>query len=157
MSSALRLRKETPLKSMIRNAAAIFVACNALGLAARAVAAANEPPECNDKTSLRDAKRQYQGLEEQKQNLKIKEFSDVKQIRLGPPPAGVNQYANKTTYATSSRWCQATMALSNGKTDTIYWRMDYLVEGKGFSINVDHCATNHDLLDSNCQKLRAGK
>jgi hypothetical protein len=142
---------------MIRNAAVILVACNALGLAAHAVAAANEPPECSDKTSLRDVKRQYQGLEEQKQNLKIKDFSDVKQIRLGPPPAGVNQYANKSTYATSSRWCQATMALSNGKSDAIYWRMDYVVEGKSFSINLDHCATNHDLLDSNCQKLRAGK
>lgn len=97
------------------------------------------------------------GVEQQKQNLKIKEFSAVNQIRLGPPPASVNQYANKTTYATCSRWCQATAALSNGKTDTIYWRMDYLVEGKGFSINFDHCATNHDLMDSNCQKLRAGK
>ncbi len=149
--------KETPLKSMIQHAAAIFVACNALGLAAHAVAAENEPPECNDKTSLRDVKRQYQGLEELKQNLKIKEFSDVKQIRLGPPPASVNQYANKTTYATSSRWCQATAALSNGKTDTIYWRMDYLHEAKGFSINLEHCAANHDLLDSNCQRLRGGK
>src|SRR6478672_6201973 len=119
---------------MLRNGAAIFVACNALGFAAHAVAAANEPPECGDKTSLRDVKRQYQGLEEQKQNLKIKDFSDVKQIRLGAPPASVNQYANKTTYATSSRWCQATAALSNGKADTIYWRMDYLVEGKGSSI-----------------------
>ena len=130
MSSSVSLRKETPLKSMNRNAVAIFIACNALGLTAHAVAATNEPPECNDKKSLSDAKRQYQGLEEQKQNLKIKEFSDVKQIRLGPPPASVNQYANKTTYATSSRWCQATAALSNGKTDTIYWRMDYMVEGK---------------------------
>ncbi|MEO8753559.1 MAG: hypothetical protein ABI624_12860 [Casimicrobiaceae bacterium] len=149
--------KGNTLKPMNRKATAIFVACNALGLAAHAVAAANDPPECNDKTSLSDAKRQYQGLEEQKQNLKIKEFSDVKQIRPGPPPASVNQYANKTTYATSSRWCQATAALSNGKSDTIYWRMDYLVEGKGFAINVEHCATNHDLLDSSCQKLRAGK
>ena len=145
------------LKPLIRNAATILVACNAFALAAHAVAAANEPPECSDTTSLSDAKRQYQGLEEQKQNLKIKQFSDVKQIRLGPPPASVNQYANKTNYATSSRWCQATAALSNGKTDTIYWRMDYMVEGKGFSINVDHCATNHDLMDTNCQKLRAGK
>jgi len=145
------------LKPVTRTAARILVACNALGLAACAVAAANEPPECNDPTSLRDAKRQYQGLEEQKQNLKIREFSDVKQIRLGPPPASVNQYANKTTYATSSRWCQATAALSNGKTDTIYWRMDYLVEGKGSSINLQHCAMNHDLLDGNCQSLRAGK
>jgi len=142
---------------MNRNATVIVFACIVFGLATSAVAAANEPPECNDKTSLSDAKRQYQGLEQQKQNLKIKEFSDVKQIRLGPPPASVNQYANKTTYATSSRWCQATAALSNGKTDTIYWRMDYVVEGKGYSINIDHCATNHDLLDSNCQNVRAGK
>lgn len=157
MNALVSLRKETPLKSMIRHAATLFIACNALGPAAHAVAAANEPPECNDKTSLSDAKRQYQALEEQKQNLKIKAFSDVKQIRLGPPPASVNQYANKTTYATSSRWCQATAALSNGKTDTIYWRMDYLHEGTGFSINLNHCATGHDLLDSNCKTLRAGK
>jgi hypothetical protein len=141
----------------MRNAAAILVACSAVGLSAHAVAAANEPPECNDKTSLGDAKRQYQGLETQQQNLKIKDFSDVKQIRLGPPPASVNQYANKTTYATSSRWCQATATLSNGKSDTIYWRMDYLVEGKGSSINLEHCATNHDLLDPACKRLRAGK
>jgi hypothetical protein len=40
------------------------------------------------------------------------------QIRLVPPPSSVNPYANKTTYATSSRWCQATAPLSNGKTDT---------------------------------------
>lgn len=145
------------LASMIRTAATIVVACNALGLAVAAVAAGKEPPECNDAQSLRDAKRQYQGLEEQKQNLKIRQFSNVKQIRLGPPPASVNQYATKTSYATSSRWCQATAALSNGKTDTIYWRMDYLVDARGFSINLEHCATNHDLLDSNCQKLRAGK
>ena len=141
----------------IRNAAAVIAAWAAFGLSVQAVAAANEPPECNDSTSLRDAKRQYQGLEEQKQSLKIRGFSDVKQIRLGPPPASVNQYANKTTYATSSRWCQATMALSNGKTDTIYWRMDYVVEGKGSSINLEHCGANHDLLDSGCQRLRAGK
>ena len=142
---------------MIRKTATIFVACNTLGLAVYAVAAGNEPPECNDKTSLGDAKRQYQGLEEQKQNLKIKEFLNVTQIRLGPPPAGVNQYATKTSYGTSSRWCQATAALSNGKTDTIYWRMDYMVDGRGFSINLEHCATNHDLLDSNCKQMRAGK
>jgi hypothetical protein len=145
------------MKSMIRHATVSWLACNALGLAAHAAAAANEPPECNDKASLRDAKMRYQGLEEQQKKLKIKGFSDVKQIRLGSPPASVNQYANKTTYATSSRWCQATAALSNGKTDIIYWRMDYMHERNGFSINLNHCATDHDLLDSKCQTLRAGK
>jgi hypothetical protein len=149
--------KETPLRSMKRNVAAACLACSALGLAGHALAAANEPPECGDKKSLGDAKRQYEGLEAQQQNLKIKALSDVKQIRSGPPPASVNQYANKTTYATSSRWCQASAALSNGKTDTLYWRMDYVVSGKGFSINIDHCATNHDLLDGGCGKARAGQ
>ena len=60
------------MNSILRTAVAMFVACNALGLAGRAIAAPNEPPECSDKVSLRDVKRQYQGLEEQKQNLKIK-------------------------------------------------------------------------------------
>lgn len=142
---------------MLRSAAILVVACGAPGFAPHAVAAPNEPPECDDKASLRDVKKQYQGLETQKQNLKVTAFSEVKQIRLGPPPASVNQYANKTTYATASRWCQATAALSNGKSDTLYWRMDHVVDAKGFTINVDHCATDHDLLDSNCQKLRAGK
>ena len=146
------------MTSNLRKVAAIFVACHALGFAGVAVAAGNDPPECSDATSLRTVKRQYQGLEEQKQRLKIKELSDVKQIRLGPPPASVNQYATKTAYATSSRWCQATAALSNGKADTLYWRMDHLVDAKGgSSVNLDHCATDHDLLDSHCQKLRAGQ
>ena len=145
------------MTSTIRSFAAISIACSALVTTGAAVAAGTEPPECSDPTSLRDAKRQYQGLEEQKQNLKIKQFSDVKQIRLGPPPAGVNQYATKTSYATSSRWCQATAALSNGKIDTVYWRMDYLIDGRGSSINLDHCATGHDLLDSNCQNMRSGR
>jgi hypothetical protein len=35
--------------------------------------------------------------------------------------------------------------------------MDYLVDGKGSSINVAHCSTGHDLLDPNCTKMRAGK
>lgn len=144
------------MKTLARKAAAFVLACNSLALAGHAMAAPNEPPECNDKAS-RDAKKQYQGLEEQKQNLKIKELSDVEQIRVGAPPASVNQYANKTNYATTSRWCQATAALSNGKSDTIYSRMDYLVEGKGSSIHLEHCATDHDFLDSKCQKLRAGK
>jgi hypothetical protein len=145
------------LKPMSCSALRALVACLAVAAAARAGAATTEPPECSDPESLRDVKRQYQGLEEQKQALKIKGFTDVKQIRLGPPPASVNQYATKTTYGTSSRWCQASAALSNGKSDTIYWRMDYLVEAKGSSINLEHCASGHDMLDTGCQRLRAGK
>jgi hypothetical protein len=150
------VRKEAPVNSRFRNTAAVLLAGSLLAGAALA-AAPEEPPQCNDKESLRDVKRQYQGLEEQKQNLKIKAMTDVKELHFGAPPAGVNQYANKTNYATKSRWCQGTAALSNGKTDVVYWRMDYMVEARGHSINFDHCAATHDLLDKNCRKIREGK
>jgi hypothetical protein len=138
------------------NSAAVLLAASLLVGAAFA-AAPEEPPQCNDKDWVRKIKRQYEGLEEQKQNLKIKEIADVKELHFGAPPASVNQYANKTNYATKSRWCQGTATLSNGKADAVYWRMDYLVEAKGHSINFDHCAATHDLLDEKCEQHRAGK
>lgn len=144
------------MRSLTRTAAALLLCASSLAGAARAEGA-QEPPPCTDKKSMRNAKRQYEGLEEQQQNLKIKALTDAKELHAGKPPPGVNQYATKTSYGTSSRWCQATMQLSNGKSDTLYWRMDYLVEGSGHSINLDHCATGHDLLDEGCEKHKSGK
>jgi hypothetical protein len=116
-----------------------------------------DPPACSDTASVKGIKRQYEGLEQQKENLKVKEIADVRQLHFGPSPASVNQYANKTNYATKSRHCQATALLVGGKMEPVYWRMDYLVAGSGHSINFDHCSPKHDLLDSGCQKMRAGK
>ena len=121
------------------------------------VAGAEEPPLCTDSASLKSLKRQYEGLEEQKEHLKVKEVADVKQLHFGPSPASVNQYANKTTYGTKSRYCQGTAMLVGGKTDTVYWRMDYIVEARGHSINFDHCSPKHNLLDTTCQTYRDGK
>jgi hypothetical protein len=87
----------------------------------------------------------------------LKDIAGVKETRLGAPPASVNQYATKTTYGVSSRSCQAIGALSNGKTDPLYWRTDYLVEGTGHSINYDQCSLKHSLLDSQCREHRAGR
>ena len=140
---------------MIRHFAAILFAA-ALSATA-ALAAPQEPPKCGDDDSIRDVKRQYKGLEELKQGLKIKTMTEVKEMHFGPAPKSANQYSNKLHYATTSRWCQATATLSNGKSDTVYWRMDYLVDGKEFGINLNHCAKGHDLLDANCKEMRAGK
>jgi hypothetical protein len=81
----------------------------------------------------------------------------VKELKLGPPPRGVNQYATKTTYGVSSRWCEATLVLSDGKSDSLYWRMDYLVEVKGHSINYDSCSLRHDLIDPKCRRHQNGE
>ena len=122
-----------------------------------ATVGAEEPPLCTDTDWLKKIKKQYEGLEEQKEHLKVKEIADVRQLHFGPPPASVNQYANKTTYATKSRYCQGKAMLAGGKTDPIYWRMDYVVERGGHSINFDHCSLKHDFLDTACRKHREGK
>jgi hypothetical protein len=146
------------LKSMHTCSAAAVFAAAFLVAPAFAAPAADDPPLCTaDKESIRDLKRSYAGLEAQKENLKIKELGDVKEVNFGPVPKSVNQYANSTTYGTKSRWCQATAKLSNGKSDTVFWRMDYIHERNGHSINFEHCATNHDLLDPGCKTIRAGK
>lgn len=119
-------------------------------------AGAQEPPLCTDKSSLKAIRQGYDFVESQKGSLKVKEINGVTQIRLGPPPKGVNQYATKTTYAVTSRSCQATVLLSDGKTDSVFWRMDYLVEGNGHSINYDSCALRQDLVDAKCERHRAG-
>jgi hypothetical protein len=124
---------------------------------AAATVGAQEPPLCTDNAWLKKIKKQYEGLEEQKEHLKVREIAEVKQLHIGPSPASVNQYANKTNYGTKSRYCQGTAMLEGGKTDPVYWRMDYLVAGSGHSINFDHCSLKHDFLDTKCQKHREGK
>jgi acyl-CoA thioester hydrolase len=146
-------RKGNP---MIRRFAAMLFATNLCATAALA-AGAQEPPKCGDEDSIHDVKRQYKALEELKQGPTIKTMTEVKEMHFGPAPKSANQYSNKLHYATTSRWCQGTATLSNGKSDTVYWRMDYLVDGKEFTINLNHCATGHDLLDAHCKDMRAWK
>ena len=112
---------------------------------------------CTDKHSLKKLKTQYEALEAQRGHLTIKEIGDVKQVQFGPSPASVNQYATKTAYGTQSRYCEGTVMLSDGKTDPIYWRMDYMVEGARHSINFDYCSLKQDLTDAKCQHHRDRK
>ena len=88
---------------------------------------------------LRDAKAQYQGLEVQQQGLKIKAFADVKQIlpgrhRLREPVRQQDQLRDG-------------VALVPGDDDAFERQDRHAVlahglpgPGKGFSINIDHCA-----------------
>ena len=145
---------------LVTSSAFLCIACASANAAPSssepAGVAAQQPPLCTDTKELKGIKKGYEFLEEQGGNLKVKEITGVKELGLGSPPPGVNQYATKTTYAVSSRSCEATVLLSDGKTDSIYWRMDYLVEAKGHSINVDSCSLRHDLVDTKCQRHRKG-
>ena len=87
------------------------------------------------------------------QNVKLKDS----RMSGNAPPAfrpRASTSTTKTTYGVSSRSCQAIGALSNGKTDPLYWRMDYLVEATGHSINYDQCSLRHSMLDTQCRHHR---
>jgi hypothetical protein len=116
-----------------------------------------EPPLCTDKQSLKGLKKGYDFLESQGEGLKLKEITSVKELYLRPSPPSVNQYANSKHYGVKSRYCEAVAELSNGKTDPMYWRMDYLVDGPGHSINYNSCSLRHDLVDPKCRSIREGK
>jgi len=134
-------------------------ACHAsFGLAQAAGTAGNqEPPLCTDKQSLKGLKKGYDSLESQGGNLKLKEITAVKELYLRPSPPSVNQYANSKHYGVKSRYCEGVAQLSNGSTDPMYWRMDYLVDGAGHSINYNSCSLRHDLVDPKCRSIRDGK
>lgn len=116
-----------------------------------------EPPLCTDMQELKGLKKSYDFLESQGEGLKVKEITSVKELYLRPSPASVNQYANKTHYGVKSRYCEGVAQLSNGQSDPMYWRMDYLVDGAGHSINYNSCSLRHDLVDPKCRSIREGK
>jgi hypothetical protein len=116
-----------------------------------------EPPSCSDKESLKGLKKGYEFLEPQGEGLKLKEITAVKELYLRPSPPSVNQYANSKHYGVKSRYCEAVAQLSNGRSDPMYWRMDYVVDGPGHSINYNSCSLRHDLVDPKCRSIREGK
>lgn len=116
-----------------------------------------EPPLCADQKELKGLKKGYEFLESQGDGLKLKEITAVKELYLRPPPASVNQYATSTQYAVKSRYCEGMAQLSNGKSDPMYWRMDYFIHGTGHWINYDSCSLRHDMVDPKCRSIRDGK
>ena len=40
--------------------------------------------------------------------------------------------------------------LDNGEKDTLYWRIDVIVQGAERSTNYDHCSIRHDTFEDQC-------
>jgi hypothetical protein len=114
-------------------------------------AGSQEPPLCTDPKSLKGLKKDYDSMESRGEGLKLKEITSVKELSLGPSPHSVNQYANTTHYGVKSRYCEGVAQLSNGRSDPMYWRMDYLVDGARNTINYDMCSLRHDDVDPKCR------
>lgn len=116
-----------------------------------------EPPLCTDQKSLKGLKKDYESMESRGEGLKLKEITSIKEVALRPSPPSVNQYANSTHYGVKSRYCEGVAQLSNGQSDPMYWRMDYLVDGARNTINYNMCSVRHDEMDPKCRIVREGK
>ena len=155
MNGSSRPQLHRPGYCMLVTTAAL---CSGLAMAQPGAAAGpQEPPLCTDQKELKGLKKGYESVEEQGDGLKVKEITGVKELYLRPPPASAKQYATSTQYPVKSRYCEGNAQLSNGKSDPMYWRMDYVVHGAGHWINYDSCSLRHDLVDPKCQTIREGK
>ena len=86
-------------------------------------------------------------------NRKIREQGDIKEIGLGSAPISSLAPRPKDLKITS-RYCQAALVLDNGEKDTLYWRIDVIVQGADRSTNYDHCSTRHDTFQDQCISYR---
>jgi hypothetical protein len=114
-----------------------------------------QPPGCGEERWVKRVKAQYDGAEEMLQGTRrIKEIKDVKETYYGAAPKSFNQYANSNDRIVNVRWCQATLVLSDGQGDTLYWYLADEQKGEKHSTLSDHCSTKHNTLDTNCSKYR---
>jgi hypothetical protein len=124
------------------------------GVAPQALPADDEPALCTDQRSNRRIKEQYEFADGVRgANHKIREQTDIKEIGLGSAPISSLAPRPKGLKITS-RYCQAALVLDNGEKDTLYWRLDVIIEGTDRSTNYDHCSTRHDTFQDQCISYR---
>jgi hypothetical protein len=125
--------------------------------APQAVAADDDPAACTDQRINRRIREQYEFADGVRgANRKIREQGDIKEIGLGSAPISSLAPRPKDLKITS-RYCQAVLVLDNGERDTLYWRIDVIVQGADRSTNYDHCSTRHDTFQDQCISYRERK
>jgi hypothetical protein len=138
----------------------VLACVSALGSLPPAPARAQDqhPPACSDERWIKSVKRQYDDAEEiiKHSGLKIKEIKEVKETYYGAAPKSFNQYANSNDHVLNVRWCQATLVLSDGQGDTLYWYLADELQGEKHSTPYDHCSPKHSF-DATCAEYREHK
>jgi hypothetical protein len=113
------------------------------------------PPACSEPGAMKRIKTQYNVAEEMMQRTaRIKEITEIKETYYGAAPKSFNQYANSNDHILNVRWCQATLLLSDGQTDTLFWYLADEQKGEKHSMPYDHCSLKHNIIDTNCDKYR---
>jgi hypothetical protein len=136
---------------------AFMLAGGLLSGAPDAFAADDEPVACADKSVNRKIKDQYEFADSVRDsNRKVREVTDVKDLGLGSAP--ISSLAPRPqNLKITSRYCQAAVVLDNGEKDTLYWRIDVIVQGSDRGTNYEHCSTRHDTFGDKCISYRERK
>jgi hypothetical protein len=116
---------------------------------------APELPACTDEGYLATIGEQYT-FAEAVRGIKrtISQVQEIEEIGFGVPPASADQYATDENVIAASRYCQATVVLDNGETDTLLWRLDDMRDGDDRSVHYDHCSARHDPFGDDCADYR---
>jgi hypothetical protein len=125
-----------------------------VGAPGQALAADDEPAACTDQRLNRRIKEQYEFADSIRDAKRtVREQADIKEIGLGSAPISSLAPRPKDLKITS-RYCQAAIVLDNGEKDTLYWRIDVIVQGSERSTNYDHCSIRHDTFEDQCISYR---
>ena len=66
-------------------------------------------------------------------------LKETKEVRLGPPPRPVNQYATASTYVAVSRYCGGSATFETGEAEPVYWRLDQMKDRTSESTRIEVC------------------
>ncbi len=128
----------------------VLVAAAIVGAVLPVVGAA-EPPSCQDKQIFHRVKEAYEGsLMIRGGKAKFK-TAQLKEIGVGAPPAGVNQYTPAKDYFNKSRYCEAAIELDNGEKDQGYVRIDGRKDQNEKGFNFDLCTVKFDTFKDGCR------
>jgi hypothetical protein len=108
-------------------------------------------PACDDPDMVRDVEFSYSFSEKLPTDPGILKVSDIKHIGLFPPPERANQYASTTNYIKEARFCEGTVTMPDGSSETAYWRIFYVVNTAARDLaQAEFCSAKHDVWQNSC-------
>ena len=145
----------TPRRNQ-RRSIPIMLAAIGLGAGCLAVAgfarpgARTDPPGCSDSSVVNQLRQAY-AAKMSLHGVRLRfRAENIRETGLGQSPRTANQFAPTRDYYGQSRYCEATLHLSVGVPDTVYFRLDGRKDGPVSDYNFDPCFPRYDTLDREC-------
>lgn len=138
-----------------RTTAALFALAALLALSSRSAAVA-DPLACDDDRVLEQVRANLQNTGQNAEPpRKFSGLKETKEVRLGPPPRPVNQYATASTYVAVSRYCGGSATFETGEAEPVYWRLDRMKDGASESTIIEVCHRYWDQFEDGCKAFGA--